>query len=51
MTEAIIYRARMMGADAVIILPPNQYQETVGAFSGGRCVFRGEAVVFTTTNN
>src|SRR5580765_4301775 len=27
MTEAIIYRARTMGADAVIILEPNNYQE------------------------
>jgi hypothetical protein len=55
MTEAIIYRARMLGADAVIILPINSYQQG-GAFFGGsggggdgRCVFRGEAVVYKTS--
>lgn len=55
MTEAIIYRARMLGADGVIILPINSYQQGdlfirgSGGGGGGRCVFRGEAVVYRTS--
>ena len=49
MTQAIIYRARMMGADAVIIVPQNSYQEGIGPFGGGsgRSVYRAKAVVWT----
>ena len=48
MTEAIIYRARMIGADAVLILQRNNYQEGVGPLGGGatRSVYRAKAVVY-----
>ena len=49
MTGAIIYRARMMGADAVITLQRNGYQEGIGPFGGGngRSVYRAKAIVWT----
>ena len=40
MTEAIIYRAKMIGADAIIILPPSR------SGWGDRRVFRAKAVVY-----
>ena len=40
MTEAIIYRARLMGADAIIILPPSR------SGWGDRRVFRAKAVSY-----
>ena len=43
MIEAIIYRARMLGANAVIILPPSR------SGWGDRRVFRAKAVVYRTS--
>jgi hypothetical protein len=40
MTEAIIYRARLMGANAIIILPPSR------SGWGDRRVFRAKAVTY-----
>ena len=40
MTQAIIYRARMLGADAIIILPPSR------SGWGDRRVFRAKAIVY-----
>ena len=40
MTEAIIYRARILGANAIIILPPSR------SGWGDRRVFRAKAIVF-----
>jgi hypothetical protein len=42
MIEAIIYRARMVGANAVIILPPSR------SGWGDRRVFRAKAVIYET---
>ena len=56
MTEANIYRARMLGADAVIIESAHGYQQGgpiiwgprggFGGGSSGRAVFRATAVVY-----
>jgi len=40
MTAAIIYRARMLGANAIIILPPSR------SGWGDRRVFRAKAIVY-----
>jgi hypothetical protein len=57
MTAAIFYRARMMGADAVMSADTSFTQEgggfiigPSGGFGGGsktRCVFRARAIVYT----
>jgi hypothetical protein len=57
MTTAIFYRARMLGADAVMSEPTSFTQEgggfilgSNGGFGGGtstRCVFRAIAIVYT----
>jgi hypothetical protein len=47
MTQAIIYRARLLGADAVIMMTPRS--AGMNSFDSLRCVFRGEAVLYKTT--
>jgi hypothetical protein len=42
-TEALIYRARMMGADAVLILPWYKYQKNLSAVG---TMFRAKAMVY-----
>jgi hypothetical protein len=49
MTEALIYRARMMGADAVMILPPYVYRDAPRPpyhGSSTRKVYRAKAAVY-----
>lgn len=50
MTEAMIYEAKKLGADAMVRLPPIQastgHGTALGFDHGTRCLFRANAIVF-----
>ena len=46
MMEAILYRARHLGADGVIIQPPDRMAEWNGLGIGHRRVFRASAILY-----
>ena len=48
MTEALLYRARMLGADGVLIVPPERTMEWNGFGGSSRRVFRCKAIVYET---
>jgi hypothetical protein len=48
MTEALLYRARMLGAEGVLIVAPERTVEWTGFGGSGRRVFRCKAIVYET---
>jgi hypothetical protein len=46
MTQALLYRARLLGADGAIIVPPDRTMEWNGFGGSSRRVFRCKAIVY-----